>query len=180
MDHLSTLQAHLRYRQRQGGASPSGSFAAGDDAGNGLSRYLASTSEISGSVRVARLLPVALRPEVTLVTACLSTLPAHLRYRAASGRGVSSRQLCGTGTGPQQQGSSWTCGEERNALRPAPGAGRRHPALTLPNHRRLRTPNSELRKNSGRASVQRLDRLLQPAQRQWKHPVLDQLARDLH
>ncbi len=30
------------------------------------------------------------------------------------------RQLCGTGMGPQQQGSSWTCGEERNALRPCP------------------------------------------------------------
>src|SRR5687767_2755679 len=29
-------------------------------------------------------------------------------------------------------------------------------------------------------SMQRLDRLLQPAQRQRKHPILDQLPRDLH
>jgi len=50
---------------------------------------------------------------------------------AAPGWGVFSRQLCGTWTGPQQQGSPGTCGEERRALRPAPGAGRRHPTLAL-------------------------------------------------
>ncbi len=44
---------------------------------------------------------------------------------ASPGVGISFRQLCGTWMGPQQQGSPWTCGEERKALRPAPGAGRR-------------------------------------------------------
>jgi len=50
---------------------------------------------------------------------------------AATGWGVFSRQLCGTWTEPQQQGSPGTCGEERRALRPAPGAGRRQPTLAL-------------------------------------------------
>jgi hypothetical protein len=50
---------------------------------------------------------------------------------ASPGVGLSSRQLCGAGMGPQQQGSSWTCGEERKALRPAPGAGRRDPPLAM-------------------------------------------------
>ena len=42
---------------------------------------------------------------------------------ASPGAGISSRRLCDTWTGSQQQGSSWTCGEERNALRPSPAPG---------------------------------------------------------
>ncbi len=47
--------------------------------------------------------------------------------------GTSFRQLWGTGTGPQQQGTSGTCGEERNALRPSPvPEGDTHPGLREP------------------------------------------------
>ncbi len=66
----------------------------------------------------------------TVRRAC-SYLSIATHVSAASGRGVSSRQLCGTGTGPQQQGSSWTCGEERNAPGRARCREETPPPLTL-------------------------------------------------
>ncbi len=58
------------------------------------------------------------------------TRNAAVTFRRRRERPTSARQLCGTGTGPQQQGSSWTCGVGALAFRPCPvpGGGRSLPS----------------------------------------------------
>ncbi len=72
-------------------------------------------------------------PEITKLTLIELSGRPNQTPEAEARVGTSFRQLWGTGTGPQQQGSSWTCGEERNALRPCPvPEGGTHPGLRQP------------------------------------------------
>jgi len=57
--------------------------------------------------------------------------PAPRRVRQRQGWGISSRQLCGTWTAPQQQRTSGTCAKERNARRASAVPGGDTPPLAL-------------------------------------------------
>ncbi len=87
-------------------------------------------SNVATGVSTTDISAVAVATHLSAVARTLSAVAVTTTYRRWLSGDVFSRQLCGTWTGPQQQGSSWTCGEERKALRPCPVPGGHIPRQT--------------------------------------------------